>query len=102
MEEYLKQEEEDRRKYQEYIARRRREVESQQKDVVDKLRQNLAEKYTIKKRLEDFDSEGKKYPKNFLNDIISRLPPEKPPQEFKDIGEILNHLSQKRNQLVTK
>jgi hypothetical protein len=46
--EYLKQQEEERKKYQAYIDRRRKEVQTKQAGVLTKLNQNLVEKYTIK------------------------------------------------------
>lgn len=100
MEEYIRQEEEEKRRYQAYIDRRRKEILTKQTELVNRLNNELKQKYQVKRRLESSDFNAKNYPKNFLNDIISRCPKEQPEQELKDIGQILNHLSEKRNQLV--
>ena len=101
MEEYIKQEEENTKKYRDYIDRRRQEIKTRQSDVLDRLNRNLEDKYSVKKNLQNSDV-SEKYPKNFLNEIISRLPPEKPEKEFTDINQILSHLHGKRVNLATK
>ena len=47
MDEYLKQEENNKRKYKDYIDRRRQEIESRRSDVLDKLNRNLQDKEAI-------------------------------------------------------
>lgn len=59
MEEYLKQEQEERLRYQEYISRRRQEIESKQAPVLDQLKQDLAEKHTLKQKIEHFEVQHK-------------------------------------------
>ncbi|CAI2370799.1 unnamed protein product [Moneuplotes crassus] len=102
MEEFKKQQEENRKKYIDYIERRRQEIKTRQSDVLDKLNRNLSEKYAIKKKINENKDENKQYSKDFLKDIISRLPKEKPQKQYTDINEILNHLQAKRQTLATK
>ena len=95
MDEYLRQQEEESRRYQDYISRRRREIETKQAGVINQLNQELAEKYTIKQKIDQLEVQNKKIPKSLLNEIIARVPPTKPEKELEDINQILNHLSEK-------
>ena len=102
MEEYLKQEEEERNKYQQYITRRRREVHTKQAEILNQVNQDYKEKHSINKNLQNFNLSDKEYDKNFMDQILSRLPKQTPPNKLNDIGQILGHLSEKREELASK
>jgi hypothetical protein len=87
MEELIHIEEENKRKHRDYINRRRKEVLPKQSGVINTLNKNLKEKFKVK---------------NFLTDIISRLPVDKPKPEMQDINQILTHLHEKRTNLAKK
>lgn len=95
MEEYRRQQEEENKRYRDYIERRRKEVETKQAGVVNQLNQELVQKYTFKQKIEQLENQNKKIPKTLLNEIISRVPPSQPEKEINDINQILHHLSEK-------
>ena len=92
MDEYLRQHEEETKKYHDYIAQRRQQVESRLTDTFDQIKQDREQKFELKKKVEDSQ----------LLQIIQRLPPAKVDHQFNDVNDILEHLNKKRQDLANK